>query len=153
MRTLIQFTQAVPQDWEEHDHTEWQALPNLPIHAINVQGVVFEGYDHYVIGDTEGGCTVTVWNDRDAFEPPMRWTFLPLFRDPRFGGRLNTQQWVDVYGDHPLVGAAATGGAVRAHPRGDFIAGAGARHGVQVPDALHAAHQLSRTVRGWKEWS
>jgi hypothetical protein len=150
VRVLLQWTQDPPQDWTEIDHKDWPSLPDDPVHALNVQGVVFEGYDHYRVGNVTGGCTVTVWNDEG--DPPMRWTFYDPAPDAAHGGRVNTRQHAEVYDpDHPLAGTETSGGKVRVRPR--FIPPSGARHGRQVPDALHEAHQQVRSEPSWEAWA
>lgn len=151
MKVLLQWTQDPPQDWTEIDHKDWPSLPNDPVHALNVQGVVFEGYDHYRVGNVTGGCTVTVWNDAPDADPPMRWTFYDPIPDPTVPGGRQTRQHLEVYGaDHPMANEATTGGKARVRAR--FVPPAGARHGRLVADELHDAHQEVRSARGWTEW-
>lgn len=150
MLVLVQWTADPPRDWEGFDHRQWAALPDDPVHALNVQGVIFEGFDHYSVGSVTGGCTVTCWNDPGG-DPPMRWTFLDPAPDPAFGGRVNTRQQLEVFSaEDPLAQTSTSMGKVRL--RASFTPPAGSRSGRQVPDELHAKHQLARTVRGWQEW-
>lgn len=151
MRVLVQWTSDPPRDWEEIDHKQWRGLPEDAVHALNVQGVIFEGYDHYAVGSVTGGCTVTVWNDESDADPPMRWTFYDPAPDPALGGAMNTRQQLDVFtAEHPLAESRTSVGRPRV--RSAFRAPRDARHGRQVTDQLHDDHQASRSVRGWEEW-
>lgn len=152
MLVLVQWTSDPPQDWVEIEHRDWPHQPEAPLHALNVQGVIFEGFDHYAVGSVTGGCTVTAWNDEGADgDLPMRWTFYDPAPDPALGGRLNTRQQLEVFGDHPLQNERTTMGKVRRRTR--FVAPAHPRHGKQVSDALHAAHQQIRSHCSWERWA
>lgn len=151
MKVLVQWTEDDPQDWQEFDHSQWPTLPDDPVHGLNVQGVIFEGYDHYAVEDgPEDGVVVTVWNDPTTNDDPwQRWTILPLAPDPAFGGQLNTRQSVEWFGDASEMDAANN----RLRKRGAFREPAGKhRHGVWVSDDLHEQHRAARSVRGWREW-
>lgn len=154
MLVLVQWVTDQPADWQEVDHLAWESLPDEPVTAVNVQGVVFEGYDNYAVtGAPGGGCYVTVWNDEEDSDRPMRWLFLPPAHDDRVGG-VNTRQFVDVFhDDHPLRAERSSGGAVR--KRASFTPPARSRHrrGSQLPDALFRAHQAKRSDRSWEEWA
>lgn len=152
MLVLVQWTRALPQDWEEVEHTDWPRLPNMPVHALNVQGVIFEGYDHYSVGAVVGGCTVTVWNDDPEGDPPMRWVFYHPAPDITLGGRVNTRQVLETFSPaHPLARETTSGGKVRVRSR--FVPPANPRHGQWVSDDLHERHRSSRALRSWEEWA
>jgi hypothetical protein len=148
---LVQWTSDAPEDWQELEHKQWTVLPDEPVHALNVQGVIFEGWDHYAVGSVTGGCTVTVWNDDPDGDPPQRWTFYDPAPDPSFDGRMNTRQQLDVFrDDDPLRETSTSMG--KARKRRTFTPPAGARHGRWVSNLLHEQHQRVRSVRGWHEW-
>lgn len=152
MLLLVQFTRSSPRDWEEYEHTAWPFLPQLPIHALNVQGVVFEGYDHYAVEDgPEGSVVVSVWNDPTTNgDPWQQWTIAPLAPDPAFGGLLNTRQTVQWFHDGPPL---AVPGRQRGRAQFPTPPAGRQRHGKSVSDAAHAAHREARSVRGWHEWA
>lgn len=114
MRVLIQWAKDNPEGWEEFQIPrvqEWRQLPNkgLPtspdqpvdsqsgwINAINIQGVIFTGYDKYSLAQSGAGIAVFAWQDSADFPPGTRWaslwTFLSPAPDQRIGGRINTRQ-------------------------------------------------------------
>lgn len=179
MKVLIQWALLLPEDWQQTDSKNWQNLisKNEPngieaidlvggwINALNVQGVVFEGFDHYHVQhlSSSGGCRVTVWNDDeedyspDDFEAHV-WTFLPLAPDKNFGGQLNTNQTIVTYaGKNAYKRWIENGPYVnrRILPYVNFVPPSIVdhhRHGIWLPDDLFQQHQIVRTIVGWTEW-
>ena len=173
MRTLVQWTTASPQDWQEIDSRDWgltakkkEPQGNAPVvpdggpgwvHALCVQGNVWEGYDHLAVEDLPGGeVRVVAWcDDPDDWPPGKRWARVAVIRslapDPQFGGAFNTAMTQEVFAENPTP-FTAFGLPVR--PWSEFAPPAQAiqRHGAWVDDATHARHAVVRTVHGWREW-
>jgi len=181
MRVLVQWTKASPEDWVELDvrnsgpfRRAWENLPakqvpvggetidNTPgwIYNVNIQGVEFAGFDHYTGRPLDNGVEVTAWNDDPVDYPPGQrfahvWTFLPLRPDPRYGGQLNTEQYLTVFDERvpsPHSGQMTSGGPVIVRPWSEFVVpSTKAIHGIWVPDTLAAAHRSVRSLRGWRD--
>ena len=178
MKLLIQWTTDPPTDWVEHEITKAVDLRKLPdkgvptggeiidsapgwVAAVNLQGVIFDGWDHYH-GDLVGtGLQVTVWND-DAADPSFtvymaqQWTFLIPKHDPIIVGP-NTDQLLTVYDDRtpsPYEGQTTSGGPVTVLPWSSFTPpdDAFVRHGINVEDAYWDQIRAARTTHGWREW-
>lgn len=162
MLVLVQWAQSQPGDWVEIDSEKWHTLAlkahgskvdNAPglIAAINVQGVIFAGFDHCHVEPIAGrGCRVTTWRDDDS--DPVAWEFLPLAPDPAVGGRYNTHQRRVVYCDHAERRALYLDTEkTEVRTRGEWKApkGASVRHG-GVTDEKHRSAVSSR---GWREWT
>lgn len=149
MRIGVQWTKPVPEDWQWVDHSRWEQLGDGPVHALNVQGLVCEGFDNYLVEHVAGGrVAVTTWNDDLAGDGlPMRWTFHAARRD-------NTFQVCEVWGPHPMRGKQTTAGPVVEHPLAEWSVPAGTvRRGVWVSDELHEQHRAFRRVADWQEWA
>jgi len=172
MKILVQWTRLNPLDWEEIDSADWPSLSTRPVPAsgefggaddapgwilaLDVQGVVFSGHDHYSVEDIPGGCRVTVWDDDPDDPAPTpyvasRWTFLDPAPDLRYGGQVNTRQTVEFWHDEPILGSTS-GGLHVTHPRIEFVAPPNARHGVWVTDEKLSEHVARQSVRVWTEW-
>ena len=182
MKVLVQWTTTKPGDWEELElkpsgkaALNWVNQPAKPlpdgseeldgqkgwVFALNVQGVVLSGHDHYAIKPIKnGGVKVYVWNnDPEDHEAAWgeEWTFNPLRKDPRFGGQLNTNQKKVIYSDSPqdLERQETTGGPVVVKPWFKFpaVPKVATRHGVWVRDKnLYKKHLASPRRRAWGEW-
>lgn len=157
----------------------WRTLPKKPQpvggevidntpgwpYAVNIQGVIFSGYDHYAATITNKRLVVYVWNDDpDDFPTPddrwaCVWSFGPLAPDARHGGALNTDQLLTVYAGANVTalweGRSTSGGPVTVLPWADFTPPAEnvTRHGIWLPDPLHEAHRQRQSAHGWQEWS
>ena len=189
----VQWTLATPQDWQSIDvtatgpgATRWKNLPkkNLPVggelidlspgwvFALSVDGLVFQGFDHYAVDFTGSGSNrilrVFGWmTDVDDFTDPQAlgyrwgevWTVGAHRPDPRFGGRENTYQTKTVYAENTADMARffpqeTSGGTVTLRPWAEFPTPAAdiTRHGIWVPDLLFAQHHAVRTRPDWKVW-
>ncbi len=115
MKLLLQSTLLTPQDWAQHDHTNWAALPKKSpppgrlddtlgwCHGLNVQGRVFQA-DHYHVAGITDGVRVTAWNDDPTDYPPgERYArvvdFLFCVPDSNLGGAINTRQTQVVFAE------------------------------------------------------
>lgn len=181
MRVLVQWTKANPEDWIELEvgntgpsRKAWDNLPAKPmpvggetidntpgwVYAVNVQGVEFAGFDHVTGRPTATGVEITAWNDDPADYPVGQrfahvWDFRPLRPDPRYGGQLNTEQYLTVYDERvpsPHQGQSTSGGPVIVRPWSEFvIPSTKAIHGIWVDDSLVEAHRSARALRGWRD--
>ena len=182
MKVLLQWARLNPQDWIPIDLdvllAAWETLPSRAepgpgvlggtnnalgwINNLMVQGVRFNGADHYAVERVtvglEAGIRVTVWND-DPDDWPVGqrharvWTFLPLASDSNLGGAINTRQTQVLYAEGERF--------LRIPPQNttvlpwtDFIPPAVAitRHGVLLTDAKYAEHITAQTEWGWRHW-
>lgn len=180
MRLSIQWTLGTPGDWIDLDllpngpaRRLWENLPTKPVPKggetidhqpgwlfnLNVQGVEFEGFDHCTARPLDNGIEVTAWNDDPEDYPPGQrfahvWTFLPLRADPRYGGQLNTEQYLTVYDEgmpSPHEGHSTSGGPVVVRPWSEFVVPTTkVIHGIWVSDELAAAHRAAKTERSWR---
>lgn len=178
MIVYIQWTTATPSDWQPYDLNRVQDVRNLPrkaaptatstldnqpgwVSGINLQGVVFEGFDHYAVEFGTGLLIVRVWNDdpRSGYVAGTRWgqvwTFAPPGPDPALGGLVNTRQTVTWYGE-PLSEAVVNSNdlGIVFQPWSAFTVPASnlTWHGFQVSDAQWTAAREARSQRGWREW-
>lgn len=164
MRVLYQPTQSTPGDWVGTDSRRWAGLGSIKCHAVNVQGNVFEGADHYAVRELSGGAVqVAVWHDDPADWPiGTRWARVVTTRSlasdsrPEYGGAFNTHCTQDIYADDEAMFRRiyADNDRVTVHPWSDFDPRWPAPlDGQWVTDPAHEAHQGSRSVRGWREWT
>lgn len=134
------------------------------VFSINVQGVIFAGFDHYGAEPIAGGgLRVYGWcDDPEDFPVGERFAEVWEFRDPAHDprvGKVNTRQKKTIYADdvtYPLfVGQVAADGPVAVLPWAEFVPPPAAltRHGVWVRDAaLYDAHLAAIPRNGWREW-
>jgi hypothetical protein len=166
MRVLYQPTQDAPADWLECDSADWPNVvsQNFPLHALCVQGVVFEGADHYSVESAGVGIIrVTVWYDDPKDWPPgYRWArefvLQHLTPDANLGGAINTRHTQVVYAEPEmflvLQAAYARNPTVTVRPWAAFSRRVRPElKGKWVSDEHHEAHQDIRVVRGWREWT
>lgn len=177
-KVLVQWTQAAAPGWETWHAKRFKlstkkekpgnrgsaAIDNQAGHifAINVQGVVFAGYDHYAVEhiNTTRSVRVTAWNDDPEDYAPEEmhatvWDFLPVRMT---GGRLDTRQRRLMFTDESdeVRNESCTGDPSCAlHRFSEFEAPAAelTRHGVWVSDELALRHEAAQKSRGWKEWA
>ena len=195
MHLYIQHALAHPTDWQRIEAGEWKNLPAKPapdgseiiddtpgwVHAVNVQGVIFQR-DHIAVQPYRGGIRVTAWNDdpedwSDDDMDAVVWTFDRPAHDPNIG-TVNTVQHLTVYAQganaERWAQQSTTGGPVIVKPRSDFRLPPVnlIRHGVWLPspkpvtpasvnerhrgifpdDDGVKAHRLARAEHGWEEW-
>jgi len=177
VRVLIQWTRANPTDWETLDmtsNTQWRQLPSKPepvggevidddagwVYGLNVQGIGFDGYDHYSVQMHGAGLDVTIWNDDPVDHTgefrALVWTLLLPTLDPRYG-QVNTRQALTVYDEvspSPWIGQTTSMGPVTVLPWADFNPPQAnmTRHGIWVSDTLADLHKGARALHGWREW-
>ena len=183
MKTLLQWARLDATDWIPLDleivPTAWRNLPTRPepapgqlggtnnvlgwINNLMVQGVRFNGADHYAVEQVtvglELGVRVTVWND-DPDDWPVGqrharvWTFLPLTADPNLGGAINTRQTQILYAEGERF--------LRIPPQNTTVLPwvsfippdtTITRHGVLLTDAKYAEHLAAQTEWGWRHWT
>lgn len=179
MRILVQWATTAPGDWVEMDSADWALIPFRPtpgpgsrasspvdgspgwVHALCVQGVVFQG-DHYHVVDLPGGrCLVSCWNDDPDDWGPSEYLarsvlFEPLQPDPLFGGAINTRQTWHVYAADRAgweAGQKAGHGAQLRDYDWFQAPSHGVGHGVWLTDQNHADLEAARSIRGWREWT
>lgn len=184
MRVYVQWTNANPGDWFSVDITKMSDLRNWPrkaepqggetiddtpgwVHTIMVQGVSIQSFDHYSVSfptPADGSLSILAWNDDPVDWPAgpwgIIWTFHPPQSDPAVGGRMNTLQYLDVYGTTPFYpdngSIITTGGPATFHDWVDFPEPSAAYvlHGIWTEDALNEAHlaMQQQHPHGWREW-
>lgn len=164
MKAFAQWTKGTPEDSVEIDSADWSRLASAPMHALDVQGVLFDGADHYSIEDVDRSTTrVVCWADDTAQWPVgQRWarevTFRHLAPDAAMGNAINTNQTQVLYADSAVIAAAkrfhAGSDRTTVLPWADFDPRRVApQDGLQVTDAQHEAHIAARTKHSWREWT
>jgi hypothetical protein len=175
VRVLVQWARDAARDWEPVDSRDWAATPSkldptgsspaldaAPgwVCALNVQGVVFSGADHYAVEHLgEETIRVTRWfDDPRDYGPGERyadvWVIETLAPDPHLGGAWNTRQSRTLYAEpHAVTRLERVG--LKPKPWADFVPpqGAAVRHGKGMPDHVYAAHKASRKTHGWRTWT
>lgn len=191
MKILLQWSKATPEDWATLDlgatgaaANRWRNLPKKPLPAggevidntlgwlydLCIDGVMLGGYDHYsaapVTVSGAAGVEVTLWNDDPEDWPAgtrhaLVWRFLPPAPDIRFGGRVNTRQWLTYFiePNAPQADRAGTGetsgGPVVWRTWAEFVPPAATLtiHGVWLDATLEAQHlAVRRRLVDWREW-
>lgn len=160
MRAFVQWSTDPPSGWEQVNvlsNQDWQRQPSRPepvggetlgaqkgyVHAVMCQGVTLMSMDHYALLPDGGSLKMYGWND-DPADWPDPWAVVWTFMLPTVDGRLrppriNTRQFVDVYGTghpYPTDGRlTTTGGPWVFHPWADFPEPRAnlTRHGIWVP--------------------
>lgn len=164
MKIFAQWTKDTPEDSVEIDSADWSGLASAPLHALECQGVLFDGADHYSIEDVDATTTkVILWADDPTQWPEgFRWarerTFRNLAPDAEMGNAINTNQSQIVYADKALIAAVqgfhAGSTQTIVLPWTDFDpTRVNPQDGLQVTDDLHEAHGAARTVHSWREWT
>jgi hypothetical protein len=165
MKVLYQPASVTARGWSETTAQAWGLLGDFDINALCVQGVVFEGADHYAVERVGRGCRIAVWhNDPTDWPVGSRWAREVLFDplgpsvDPRLGGAVTTHQATIIYaedGVKPLIEAAYAGvarTAVRAWTDFDPTR-YHSRPGRWMSNDLFEAHQRARALHTWREWT
>lgn len=173
MRVLIQWAASAPADWTVYDInniSDARRLPRKPLPtasssldaafgwyaAINIQGVLFDGYDHVGFELVSGTLIVKCWNDDlEDFPVGTRWGQVWQIPVPFFDsrvGQVNVEQSVTWYGE--ADSAPVTLGVPNVRPWAEFVPPPSNTtiHGVWMTDAQWAAHEAVRSVRYWREW-
>lgn len=175
MKLLIQWTTTKPTSWIEIDTSEWTNLPKLPtptgnevitnqpgyIFQINIQGLMFAGFDHYAVIDLGGFTRVVCWSDDSgdlhditdtSYFHARVWNIYPLQWDEKLQC-MNTLQEQIIYGPttHESVDAVRKDWKDFQPPNDIYV-----RHGIWVSDKLNDAHRsvVDTSVRhGWRAWT
>jgi hypothetical protein len=181
VRILVQWTQRDPRDYVALDSAAWAALARRPepapgqlggqdnvpgwVMTLNVQGVHFEGHDHYALEDQpDGSLRVWHWLD-DPVDLIARgetafgrvWTFWPPEHDPLLHGRL-IDKVVEIR-ERMAAGRVATApitlraGRVIAH-QSEVTAddAVNTRQSVVTYTDTPAIHAISSDTRPWAEF-
>lgn len=175
MRCYVQWTNRQASGWQPFESDRWFTLRTNPtptggesldmnpgwVNAISVQGVEFQGYDHYAVWDEGSNTWVAVWNDDpndwqpNTFNGQIR-RFGPIYQDPNIGMRWNTDQQRIVYAEDNFPSRKLlldVGQNVR--PWGEFQVPrlAVVKHGIQIEDELlFGQHSAAREgLPGWAE--
>lgn len=180
MHLYCQWTTDPPRDWIRYgsvekllkvkpkpkphvDHVQGRLIEefdNQPgwVHALNVQGIVFSDYDHYVVEQLDEVCRITVWNDdiQDWADRRMaiRIDCLPI---AVVNGILNTRMSRTHWSTPDFVEQWTKGGRVRLdfpwHDWSEFVEPTGRRyHGIWTSQEMHVAHRRIRAIHRWREW-
>lgn len=177
MKILVQWSKANPSDWEAIDSASWRHAAkkmdptgtglNLPVDnnpgwvsALNIQGVIFSGEDHYAIEHiADDEIRVTTWFDSPTdmgVDGPIGqvWKFKTLAPDPGLGGAINTRQSVVKYANGSVFAKLQAIG-VDARPWADFQPPTDihVRHGKLLSNDLHKHHKVTVSRVGWREFT
>ncbi|MEE9593181.1 MAG: hypothetical protein V3W28_06350 [Thermoplasmata archaeon] len=182
MQVYVQWAQRHPNDYDVVDSAEWNSLERLPnprertpirsddagwVFALNIQGTVFVGYDHYAVEDGGKSSRVTAWTDThaDGMNRARVFEFFPIQPDPHLGGSYNTRASQTVYAQPNIMQVLMKDGpvwcgngpetAVVFRPWSEFEPPPREtiRHGKWVQDSLVSPHDDARMERSWREWT
>ena len=166
MRICYQPTQDSPSDWEQTEADAWVGLSSFTCHALCVQGVTFDGADHYSVEPVSPGVVrVIVWYDDATDWPPgqrwaREWTFKHLCQDPdpRYGGAVRPQHSQTIYAEdsiRPVLEAAyGTNPSIQFKNWAAFNTNrANPMSGAWVTDQQHADQQACQSIQGWRTWT
>ncbi len=182
MKLYVQWAQRHPNDYDVVDSEEWTSLERLPnprertpirsddagwVFAINIQGTVFVGYDHYAVENGGQSSRVTAWTDTHAvgMNRARVFEFFPIQPDPHLGGSYNTRASQTVYAQPEVMRELTKDGpvwcgngpetAVVYRPWSEFMSPpvGTVRHGKWVQDSLVSPHDDARTEHSWREWT
>jgi hypothetical protein len=184
LKILVQWTLANPRTWDEYDVEQIALLPKKPlregdiaapheliddqegwVHALIVQGVSFQGYDHYGVEQLPEGVVITGWADNAVRGPDKFYACQYVIKPPAYDSKingLNTCQWVTYYGADGWLAENAerleycktTRGPVVVKHWSEFFPPPfeNTFHGIWVDDDLHEQHRSLQTPRDWREW-
>lgn len=159
MRVLVQFAaeQGELAPVVEIDHRAWADLPELYVNALCIQGLWIKGCDRYIVDDDDGVPVVTAWCDDPSQWQGQRWgqriRFPPLFADPRFGGRLNTQIEIELFAEGQAFAAwSGLHPSTRRFSEFDAPSGRGVRLGLQLSDARFYEHIAALPDVDFRQW-
>ena len=184
IKMFVQWAKANPQDWALSNAEVWGSLnakidpvgdvslagfgigdvllDNAPgwVFAVNIQGVVFDYYDHYHVAQADTTVVVTAWRD-DAiiFPEGIKQADVMTFLEPAFDnktGQVNTRQTLIIYAqpDNSWWTRGCPCGEITVEPWANFVAPiTGVKHGIYLSDAKWDEHLASRTLHGWNEWT
>lgn len=171
MKLLIQWTTSNPTPWIEIDTSEWTNLPKAPLpkggekitekpgylFQLNVQGLMFAGFDHYAVIDLGGFTRIVCWSDDpededESYRHARVWNIYPLQWDEKLQC-MNTLQEQIIYGPttHENVDATRKEWSDFRVPHDIYI-----RHGIWVSDELNDKHRDivdTSIVSGWRAWT
>jgi len=182
MRIVVQWATDPAAGWQHVQAQAWRGLaskadptgttPTIDsskgwINALGVQGVMFHA-DHYAVDwVSEGPEKVTKvwkWLDHPVHAATGRVGYLWTFREYKLDSRrgiFNTRQSCEVFAEGEAFAKAertprqTTMGQVPLRPFADFPFPDAAliRHGVTLPDELHAEHLAIQERMDWREWT
>lgn len=176
MKLLIQWTTKEPINWIEIDSNDFKDLPKLPeptgtetidnnpgyIFQINIQGLMFAGFDHYAVIDLGGFTRVVCWSDDPGdtaqgytpsdYRHARVWNIYPLIYDQKLKS-MNTLQEQIIYGPttHENVDAVKYSWEAFVPPNDIYV-----RHGIWVSEELNTAHRevVDTSLKsGWRAWT
>lgn len=186
VKVNVQWALQNPRDWDVVDSSVWSSQPTKSdpigdvsieglaigdsllnnvkgyIFALNVQGIVFNWYDHYAVESLPGsaGVVVTVWRDNpilfpEGWKQAEVWTILNLAFDPRVGQNNTVQSFVlyaqpDIYDVWQSRGLPENG---ELRTWDEFVAPSTTitKPGVYVSDTKWTQHLDAQTLRGWRD--
>lgn len=178
----VQWATNPAQDWVELDTKDWLLTPKLPIpdgsetldstlgwiFRINIQGVVFSGYDHYAVEDRGNHVLVHAWNsDLEDYDHEdlyaSSWEFYEIrdeiYADNRgfIKNRWNTNQNREIFGNSGFIQKMPKeirSLVQRSHD--DFaqirLPDVRTRHGVWVHEQSVFNTLGSFKPNGWRDW-
>lgn len=172
MRVLVQWATTTVTDWVAYDITRIQdvrAMPKKPapsdspliddqpgwIAALNIQGVVFTGYDHIGFGMVGGALLVYAWNDDpEDFPVGTRWGQIWTIPNlgPARGVAVNTNISVVWYCEPNALPVQMGLTDFQPWSAMSFPNANNTIHGVWVSDTHWDALAAARSMRGWREW-
>lgn len=174
MKVLIQWATNPPTDWVEYNiqtvgdarRLPRKAEPNGPqvldnkpgwLAAMNLQGVIFTGFDHIGFEVVNNVLVVTAWNNGTDFGVTeywgQKWTFAPPAPDVKIQNAINTVQTVTWYGKENCLPRVQQQPVV-IHPWEEltFPPANQTLHGVWISDTAWQQHKDALSLRTWREW-
>lgn len=170
MKILIQWSLLDPTDWIEIDSSEWINLVKKPvptgldvvdtaegwIHQINIQSVIFAGFDHYAIEDSNP-LKVICWSDDagdedETYFHAREWIFHNLEFDSKLS-IYNTKQsqiFYSVQGTDNPPSQNTINKFWEEFVLPDEII---TRHGIWTTDELDKQHREKVSKTTWQSWT
>jgi len=172
MKVLVQWASLDPEDWKEIDSRDWATLPKAPVpsgqtllnidknilyvNAINIQGVIFTGYDHYAINHLSDSCiNLIAWDDdpedhQNDFKA-VEWTFHAVTNNTK-------QSWMGFYESTTRREKIESLGILNLLYTGhwsEFVKPSESvtMHGIWLSEMLYIMHKEKQSSVGWRAWA
>jgi hypothetical protein len=181
MQSLWQWSTRTARDYEVLKATDFASLNRGPLpgrgaqpfdgqdklyaHGVGIQGIGFEGWDHYhILPLLNNGTRLTIWNDdpddRELLDFHAEvWEIYPLAPNATQGGAYNTRQRLTVYAHEGSAwwlfyqNTRTAWGPVTLKRWEEFTPPADPIHGIWTPDDMDAELCGVRSKWTWRDFT